>query len=88
MRARLTWRQLRADRMTRLWDRYEHEHGQEAYEDMIGKTSTSHAPWYVVPADHNWVRNLAVAKILLDALQDVDPHFPAPDPNIHTFKIG
>ena len=69
-----------ADR--KLWPKF-----QQAYEDMICKTSTSNAPWYVVPADHNWVRNLAVAKILLGALQDIDPQFPAPDPNIHTFKI-
>lgn len=69
-----------ADR--KLWPKF-----QRAYEDMICKTSTSHAPWHVVPADHNWVRNLAVAKILLGALRDIDPQFPAPDPNIHTFKI-
>jgi PPK2 family polyphosphate:nucleotide phosphotransferase len=69
-----------ADR--KLWPKF-----QQAYQDMICKTSTSYAPWHVVPADHNWVRNLAVAKILLGALKDLDPQFPAPDPNIHNFKI-
>ena len=53
----------------------------------IRKTSTSHAPWYVVPADHNWVRNLAVAKILLKTMKDLDPKFPAPEPGIKNIKI-
>ena len=69
-----------ADR--KLWSKY-----SAAYEDAIAKTSTKHAPWYVVPADHNWVRNLAVAKILLTTLRDLDPKFPAPDPAIKNAKI-
>jgi PPK2 family polyphosphate:nucleotide phosphotransferase len=69
-----------ADR--KLWPKF-----QSAYEDMICKTSTSYAPWHVVPADHNWVRNLAVAKILLDALEGLHPNFPAPDPAIKGTKI-
>ena len=69
-----------ADR--KLWPKF-----QVAYEDMIQKTSTRYAPWYVVPADHNWVRNLAVAKILLDTLEDLDPHFPAPDPAVKSAKV-
>ena len=40
-----------------------------AYDEVIEQTSTAHAPWYVVPADRNWVRNLAVARILLEALR-------------------
>lgn len=50
-----------------------------AYEDALAKTSTTRAPWYVVPADRNWVRNLAVAKILLGVLRDLDPQLPAPE---------
>jgi PPK2 family polyphosphate:nucleotide phosphotransferase len=69
-----------ADR--KLWPKF-----QKAYEDMLTKTSTSYAPWYVVPADHNWVRNLAVAKILLEALQEIDPKFPDPEPGIKDIKI-
>ena len=55
----------------KLWPKF-----REAYKDAITRTSTSYAPWYVVPADHNWVRNLAVAKILLKTLQDLDPEVP------------
>ncbi len=77
------WKFRAADLEDRtLWPRY-----QEAYEDAIRNTSTSNAPWYVVPADRNWVRNLAVAKILLNTLQHVNPKFPAPEPGITSLRI-
>lgn len=66
----------------KLWPKFE-----RAYEEAIAKTSTPYAPWYVVPTDHNWVRNLAVAKILLNTLTALDPKFPAPEPGIRTVKI-
>lgn len=69
-----------ADR--KLWPKF-----QVAYEDMIVKTSTRYAPWFVVPADHNWVRNLAVAKILLATLEDLDPKFPPPDPAVKNAEV-
>jgi PPK2 family polyphosphate:nucleotide phosphotransferase len=50
----------------------------EAYEEAITETSTEWAPWYVVPADHKWVRNVAVARLLVDTLRALDPRFPAP----------
>ena len=50
------------------WDDY-----RAAYEDAITETSTDWAPWYVVPADHKWVRNLAIAEILVDTLERLDP---------------
>ena len=40
-----------------------------------------------MPADHNWVRNLAVAKILLKALEEMNPQFPPPEPGIKDTKI-
>jgi polyphosphate kinase 2 (PPK2 family) len=69
-----------ADR--KLWPKY-----RKAYEDAISQTSTSYAPWHVIPADHNWVRNLAVAKILLNTLHDIAPKFPPLDPSITNTKI-
>jgi PPK2 family polyphosphate:nucleotide phosphotransferase len=69
-----------ADR--KLWAKF-----NQAYEDAIRKTSTDYAPWYVVPADHNWVRNLAVAKILLHSLEKLDPRYPAAEPGIEDVKI-
>jgi PPK2 family polyphosphate:nucleotide phosphotransferase len=69
-----------ADR--KLWSRY-----RQAYQDAIAETATSQAPWYVVPADHNWVRNLAVATILHDVLHDLHPQFPPLDPSVKGTKI-
>jgi PPK2 family polyphosphate:nucleotide phosphotransferase len=47
-----------------------------AYEEALTATSTKRAPWYVIPADRNWVRNLAVATVLVEALRRLDPQFP------------
>jgi PPK2 family polyphosphate:nucleotide phosphotransferase len=66
----------------KLWPKFRH-----AYEDAISKTSTRHAPWYVIPADHNWVRNLAVAKILLNTLREIGPEFPPLDPAVANVEI-
>ena len=51
-----------------------------AYEEALTATSTKSAPWYVIPADRNWVRNLAVATVLVKALQRLDPQFPVAAP--------
>lgn len=47
-----------------------------AYEDVMSKTSTEFAPWYVVPADRKWYRNLCVARIMLDTLKKLNMEFP------------
>jgi len=59
------------------WDAY-----QAAYERAITETSTEWAPWYVIPADHKWARDIAVATILVDTLRRLDPRFPPPDPKL------
>jgi PPK2 family polyphosphate:nucleotide phosphotransferase len=51
---------------------------REAYEEALTETSTDHAPWYAVPADRNWLRNLAVSKILVETLEKMDPKYPEP----------
>lgn len=53
------------------WDQY-----MSAYEEALSETSTEAAPWYVVPADRKWYRNLVVTRILIDALESMDPQFP------------
>ncbi len=55
----------------KLWDVY-----AAAFEEMLSETSTDHAPWYLVPANRNWLRNLAVGEILADTLHDLDPKYP------------
>jgi PPK2 family polyphosphate:nucleotide phosphotransferase len=49
---------------------------REAFEEAIHRCSTSHAPWYVVPANHKWARNLAVAQILVETLEALPLRFP------------
>ena len=66
----------------KLWPKFRH-----GYEDAISQTSTPYAPWYVIPADHNWVRNLAVAKILLHTLREIGPEFPPLDPAVANLKV-
>jgi PPK2 family polyphosphate:nucleotide phosphotransferase len=59
----------------KLWDDY-----QKAFDEALSKTSTSAAPWYVIPANRNWFRNLAVATILADTMAALKPAYPpAPD---------
>lgn len=55
------------------WDEY-----IEAYEDAINKTSTEEAPWYVVPANKKWYRNLVIASVMVDALTKLDMEYPQP----------
>ena len=56
------------------WKEYMH-----AYETMLERCSTLHAPWHVIPADHKWARNIAVANIVHDALRQLNPQYPQPD---------
>jgi len=49
---------------------------REAYEKMLTGTSTKHAPWHVIPADHKWFTRLAVATTIVDTLRGIDPQFP------------
>ncbi|HEV8347041.1 MAG TPA: polyphosphate kinase 2 family protein [Vicinamibacterales bacterium] len=53
------------------WDDY-----MRAYEQALSKTSTKHAPWFVVPADHKWFTRLTVAELVVDALDSLDLALP------------
>ncbi|MBL8099555.1 MAG: polyphosphate kinase 2 family protein, partial [Anaerolineales bacterium] len=61
----------------KLWDDY-----QQAYEDAINKTSTKYAPWYVVPANRKWYRDLVISTVLVDALKDLKMKYPKPKDNL------
>jgi PPK2 family polyphosphate:nucleotide phosphotransferase len=54
---------------------------QEAYEELIQKTATKHAPWYVVPADNKWYTQLIVASAIISTLEELDLSFPDVDKN-------
>lgn len=56
----------------RLWDDY-----QMAYEDVINSCTTARAPWWIVPADRKWMRNLLLLETVVAALQKMNPKYPA-----------
>jgi polyphosphate kinase 2 (PPK2 family) len=56
-----------------LWDDY-----IDAFEDAMRATSTREAPWYVIPSNHKWFRNLAVSQILADTIEELKLAFPPP----------
>lgn len=55
------------------WDAY-----MAAYEDAISATSSKRAPWFVIPANHKWFRNLAVSQIIVNAMEELGMSFPSP----------
>jgi PPK2 family polyphosphate:nucleotide phosphotransferase len=63
-------------------DRADWDDFMRAYEAALEITSTERAPWYVVPANHKWFRNLAVASIVVEALESLDMHYPPPSVDI------
>jgi len=68
------WKISDADYTERkFWDDY-----TEAYEDVLRKTSTDHAPWYIIPSDKKWFRNFSVGQILIEAMQAMDFQLPKP----------
>ena len=70
-----------------LVDRARWDDFMTAYEDVITKTSTEFAPWYVVPSDRKWYRNLCVARIMLDTLKKLNMEFPPIDWDPKSIKI-
>ncbi|MFN3254260.1 MAG: PPK2 family polyphosphate kinase [Ilumatobacter sp.] len=66
----------------KLWDDY-----MDAYTDALEKTSTDDAPWYVVPADRKWARNVCIARILRHHLERIDPQYPEPEAGLDDIVI-
>lgn len=58
-----------------------------AYEEAMSRTATQHAPWYVVPADRKWYRNLVVSSILIETLERMDPRYPPPEEGLDDIVI-
>jgi PPK2 family polyphosphate:nucleotide phosphotransferase len=65
-----------------LWDQY-----IAAYEDALTRCSTELAPWYVIPANRKWFRNLAVAEIVADAMDDLKLAYPKPEPGVEGLVV-
>jgi PPK2 family polyphosphate:nucleotide phosphotransferase len=66
-----------------LWDDY-----TAAYREMLQRTSTETAPWYVVPADNKRVRNVVVARTLVETLERMDPRWPGPPPGLEQLRAA
>ncbi|HVF77063.1 MAG TPA: polyphosphate kinase 2 family protein [Solirubrobacteraceae bacterium] len=64
------------------WDDY-----QRAFEDAVNATSTAFAPWYVVPANKKWYRNLVIARTIADTLAAMGPEFPAPEKGLDKIVV-
>lgn len=65
-----------------LWDSY-----IDAYAAALERTSTEHAPWYVVPANRKWYRNIVVAKTLVDTLEALEMEYPDPEEDLENVVI-
>ena len=77
------WKFSTADLKERdYWDDYQH-----AFEDAINETSTDYAPWYVIPANRKWYRNLVIARAIADTLEAMDPQFPAAEEGLDRITI-
>jgi PPK2 family polyphosphate:nucleotide phosphotransferase len=66
----------------KLWGKY-----QAAYEIMLQRCSTAWAPWHVIPADRKWARNAAIAAIVRETLEAMNPRYPRPAWNPKDFKV-
>jgi PPK2 family polyphosphate:nucleotide phosphotransferase len=72
------WKFRKGDLIDRgLWDGY-----MAAYEEALTRTSRKHAPWYIVPADKKWYRNLVIATVLVKALEDLKLQIPEPEEDL------
>lgn len=76
------WKISEADYKERMyWDDY-----TAAYEEALSRCSTEHAPWFIIPADHKWFRNLAVAQIVVEHLEGMKMSFPPPSADIEHIR--
>ena len=64
------------------WEDY-----QRAFEDAIHATSTDYAPWYVIPANKKWYRNLVIARTIADTLEEIGPQFPPAEKGLEKITI-
>jgi PPK2 family polyphosphate:nucleotide phosphotransferase len=66
----------------KLWDDY-----QKAYETALSETSTNYAPWYIVPSDRKWYRNLVISQVLIDTLESLEMRYPEPEQGLENITI-
>ncbi len=64
-----------------FWQEY-----TKAFEDALSKCSTCYAPWFIIPSNHKWFRNLAISKIISETMESLDMRFPEPSADINEIK--
>lgn len=73
---RKKWKFSKADTAERKrWDDY-----VDAYEAVLSRCSTEYAPWFIIPSDHKWFRNVAISRIIVETLEEFDMHYPKSPP--------
>ncbi len=76
------WKISEADYTERArWDEY-----MDAFDAMLSKCSTDHAPWHIIPADNKWFRDLAVSQITADTMESLDMQYPPPQADLKKIK--
>ncbi|CAN5307234.1 hypothetical protein BH10CYA1_BH10CYA1_63010 [soil metagenome] len=63
------------------WDSYE-----KAYDDVLSKCSSDDAPWFIIPSDHKWFRDLAISQIVVEKLESMHIEIPGPSVNIDEIR--
>ena len=77
------WKLSDADIHERLfWPRY-----IDAYNDILSATSRKHAPWFVIPSDNKWYRNIAISTIIFDLMQSLKLKYPQPTVDASTIQL-
>ncbi len=66
----------------KLWPHY-----MAAYEEMLSKTSTEAAPWYIVPANRKWYRDLVISQVIVDKLKELNMQYPQPEADLENIVI-
>jgi len=64
------------------WDNY-----MEAFQDALSETSTKEAPWYIIPANRKWYRNLIISRIIIKTLDELNMSYPSPEDNLDDVVI-
>jgi polyphosphate kinase 2 (PPK2 family) len=77
------WKLSESDfRERKFWDEY-----QQAYEDLLPATSSKLAPWFIIPSDHKWYRNVVISQILVEAMTSLKLTYPEPSMDASKIKL-
>jgi PPK2 family polyphosphate:nucleotide phosphotransferase len=77
------WKLSESDfRERKFWNEY-----QQAYEELLPVTSRKHAPWFIIPSDHKWYRNVAISQILADVMTGLKLKYPEPTLDVSKIKL-